>query len=53
MIGNFKKAKVTVNNVKIIPNEYLEGEKIAEISYTVSFQLPSKLTHGPEGDTKK
>lgn len=53
MIGNFKKAKVTVNNVKIIPNEYLEGEKIAEISYTVSFQLPSKLAHGPEGDTKK
>ena len=53
MIGNFKKAKVTVNNVKITPNEYLEGEKIAEISYTVSFQLPSKLTPGPEGDTKK
>ncbi|WP_160137938.1 hypothetical protein [Chryseobacterium sp. c4a] len=53
MIGNFKKAKVTVNNVKVIPNEYLEGEKIAEISYTVSFQLPSKLTHGPKGDTKK
>lgn len=53
MIGNFKKAKVTVNNVKIIPNQYLKGEKIAEISYTVSFQLPSKLTHGPTGDTKK
>lgn len=53
MIGNLKKAKVTVNNVKIVPNEYLEGEKIAEISYTVSFQLPSKLTHGPTGDTKK
>lgn len=53
MIGNFKKAKVTVNNVKITPNEYLKGEKIAKISYTVSFQLPSKLTHGPEGDTKK
>ncbi|WP_336963558.1 hypothetical protein [Chryseobacterium contaminans] len=53
MIGNLKKAKVTVNNVKITPNEYLKGEKIAKISYTVSFQLPSKLTHGPEGDTKK
>lgn len=53
MIGNLKKAKVSVNNVKIVPNEYLKGEKIAEISYTVSFQVPSKLSHGPEGDTKK
>ncbi|CAM2784922.1 hypothetical protein CHFL109739_00775 [Chryseobacterium flavum] len=53
MFGNFKNGKLTVKNVKFVPNEYLEGEKIAEISYTVSFQVPSKLTSGPEGDTKK
>ncbi|WP_343661034.1 hypothetical protein [Chryseobacterium sp.] len=53
MFGNFKNGKLTVKNVKVVPNEYLEGEKIAEISYTVSFQVPAKLTSGPKGDMKK
>jgi hypothetical protein len=37
----------------VVPNEYVEGEKIAEISYSVSFQVPSKLTHGPKEIRKK
>ncbi|MGH1520211.1 hypothetical protein [Chryseobacterium sp. JK1] len=53
MFANFKKGKLTVKNVKVVPNEYVEGQKIAEISYTVNFKVPSKLTSGPEGDIQK
>ncbi|TZF93130.1 hypothetical protein FW781_19385 [Chryseobacterium panacisoli] len=53
MFGNFKTGKLTVKNVKVVPNEYVEGEKIAEISYSVSFLVPSKLTSGPKGDLNK
>lgn len=53
MFGNFKTGKLTVKNVKVVPNEYMEGEKIAEISYSVSFLVPSKLTSGPKGDLNK
>ena len=53
MFANFKKGKLTVKNVKIVPNEYVEDQKIAEVSYTVSFKVPSKLTPGPEGDIQK
>ncbi|UTX47115.1 hypothetical protein [Chryseobacterium sp. MA9] len=53
MFGNFKTGKLTVKNVKVVPNEYVEGQKIAEISYSVSFLVPSKLTSGPKGDISK
>ncbi|MDR3026754.1 hypothetical protein [Chryseobacterium sp.] len=53
MFGNFKAGKLTIKNVKVVPNEYVEGEKIAEISYSVSFLVPSKLTSGPKGDLHK
>lgn len=53
MLGNFKAGKLTVKDVKVVPNEYMEGEKIAEIAYSVSFKVPSKLTAGPTGDIKK
>lgn len=53
MFGNFKTGKLTIKNVKVVPNEYVEGEKIAEISYSVSFLVPSKLTSGPKGDLNK
>ncbi|EFK37272.1 Uncharacterised protein [Chryseobacterium gleum] len=53
MLGNFKTGKLTVKNVKVVPNEYLKDEKIAEISYSVSFLVPSKLTPGPKGDLNK
>ncbi|WP_223601337.1 hypothetical protein [Chryseobacterium sp. GVT01B] len=53
MFGNFKTGKLTVKNVKVVPNEYVEGQKIAEISYSVSFLVPSKLTSGPKGDLNK
>ncbi|MCC3215882.1 hypothetical protein LIV57_11465 [Chryseobacterium sp. X308] len=53
MFGNFKKGKLTVKNVKVVPNEYVKDEKIAEISYSVSFLVPSKLTSGPKGDLSK
>ncbi|MFZ4931411.1 hypothetical protein [Chryseobacterium sp. Mn2064] len=53
MFANFKKGKLIVKNVKVVPNESVEGQKIAEISYTVNFKVPSKLTSGPEGDIQK
>ncbi|MFS4431318.1 hypothetical protein [Chryseobacterium sp. S90] len=53
MFGNFKTGKLTVKNVKVVPNEYVEGQKIAEINYSVSFLVPSKLTSGPKGDLNK
>lgn len=53
MLGNFKKAKLAIKNVKIVPNEYIKDEKIAQIKYVVSFKVPSKLVTGPEGDTQK
>lgn len=53
MFANFKKGKLTVKNVKVVPNEYVEDQKIAQVSYTVSFKVPSKLTPGPEGDIQK
>ncbi|WP_077419438.1 hypothetical protein [Chryseobacterium sp. JV274] len=53
MFGNFKTGKLTIKNVKVVPNEYIEGQKIAEISYSVSFLVPSKLTSGPKGDLNK
>ncbi|MDR6489592.1 hypothetical protein J2799_004140 [Chryseobacterium vietnamense] len=53
MFGNFKTGKLTVKDVKVVPNEYVEGQKIAEISYSVSFLVPSKLTSGPKGDLNK
>ncbi|WP_426476389.1 hypothetical protein ACP3T3_13630 [Chryseobacterium sp. CBSDS_008] len=53
MFGNFKKGKLTVKNVKVVPNEYVKDEKIAEITYSVNFLVPSKLTSGPKGDLHK
>lgn len=53
MFGNFKTGKLTVKNVKVVPNEYVEGQKVAEINYSVSFLVPSKLTSGPKGDLNK
>jgi len=53
MFGNFKTGKLNVKEVKVVPNEYVEGQKIAEIRYVVSFLVPSKLTSGPKGDLNK
>lgn len=53
MFGNFKIAKLTIKNVKVVPNEYMKDEKIAEVKYVVSFKVPSKLVTGPAGDPKK
>ncbi|NIF07311.1 hypothetical protein F3J23_17970 [Chryseobacterium sp. Tr-659] len=53
MFGNFKNGKLTIKNVKVVPNEYVEDQKIAQVSYSVSFKVPSKLTSGPTGDLQK
>lgn len=53
MFGNFKTGKLTVKDVKVVPNEHVEGQKVAEINYSVSFLVPSKLTSGPKGDLNK
>lgn len=53
IFGNFRNGSLKIKNVKIVPNEYVEGQKIAEITYTVSFKVPSKLDAGPKGDPGK
>ncbi|WP_433626007.1 hypothetical protein [Chryseobacterium cucumeris] len=53
MFGNFKTGKLIVKDVKVVPNEHVEGQKVAEINYSVSFLVPSKLTSGPKGDLNK
>ncbi|MDN5395438.1 MAG: hypothetical protein L0G39_06660 [Chryseobacterium sp.] len=52
MMENFKNGKLTVKNVKVIQNEYIEDQKIAEINYSVSFKVPSKFSDIPSGDIK-
>lgn len=50
---NFRGAKLAIKNVKVVPNEYLEGEKIAEVTYTVSFLVPSQPTPEPSVNPQK
>ncbi|MDQ0783644.1 hypothetical protein [Chryseobacterium sp. W4I1] len=52
MIENFKNGKLTVKEVKVVQNEYVEDQKIAEINYSVSFKVPAKFSDIPSGDIK-
>ncbi|STD13760.1 hypothetical protein [Chryseobacterium carnipullorum] len=52
MMENFKNGKLTVKNVKVVQNEYIEDQKIAEINYSVNFKVPSKFSDIPSGDIK-
>ncbi|NML72157.1 hypothetical protein HHL23_20535 [Chryseobacterium sp. RP-3-3] len=52
MMENFKNGKLTVKDVKVVQNEYIEDQKIAEINYSVSFKVPSKFSDIPSGDIK-
>lgn len=52
MMENFKNGKLTVKEVKVVQNEYIEDQKIAEVNYSVSFKVPSKFSDIPSGDIK-
>ncbi len=52
MMENFKNGKLTVKDVKVVQNEYIEDQKIAEINYSVSFKVPAKFSDIPSGDIK-
>jgi hypothetical protein len=52
MMENFKNGKLTVKDVKVVQNEYVEDQKIAEVNYSVSFKVPSKFSDIPSGDIK-
>lgn len=52
MMGNFKAGKLTVKDVKVVQNEYIEDQKIAEVTYSVSFKVPAKFSDIPTGDIK-
>lgn len=52
MMENFKKGKLTVKDVKIVQNEHVEDQKIAEVTYSVSFRVPAKFSDIPAGDIK-
>jgi hypothetical protein len=49
---NFKNGKLSVKDVKIVQNEYIEDQKIAEVNYSVSFKVPAKFSDIPTGDMK-
>lgn len=53
MFDNFRKGKLTVKNVKVVPNEYIKDQKIAKVSYNVSFKVPSKLAPEPAENPQK
>lgn len=53
MTDNFKNGKLSVTNVKMIENEYVKDQKIALISYSVSFKVPSKLSDMPITNPKR
>ncbi|MBV8325949.1 hypothetical protein [Chryseobacterium sp.] len=53
MFDNFRKGQLMIKSVKVVPNEYVEGQKIAELTYTVSFKVPSKTPAQPGTDPKK
>lgn len=52
MMENFKNGKLSVKDVKIVQNEYIEDQKIAEVNYSVSFKVPAKFSDIPTGDMK-
>ncbi|REC71776.1 hypothetical protein DRF60_20490, partial [Chryseobacterium elymi] len=52
MMENFKNGKLSVKDVKIVQNEYIEDQKIAEVNYSVSFKVPAKFSDIPTGDIK-
>lgn len=52
MMGNFKTGKLTIKEVKIVQNEHIEDQKIAEVMYSVSFKVPAKFSDIPTGDIK-
>lgn len=53
LFSNFRNAKLNIKEVKVVPNEYVEGQKIAEVTYSVSFKVPSNITPEPSTDLKK
>ncbi|AZA78424.1 hypothetical protein EG347_13325 [Chryseobacterium sp. G0186] len=53
VFANFKNGKLNIKNVKVVPNEYVEDQKIAEVTYTVSFQVPANPAPEPTVDPKK
>lgn len=44
MSKNFNEATYKITSVKLVNNEYVKGEKIAEISYRVTFKMPNEST---------
>ncbi|KMQ66785.1 hypothetical protein ACM46_04585 [Chryseobacterium angstadtii] len=52
MMENFKNGKLTVKEVKVVQNEHIEDQKIAHITYSVSFKVPAKFSDIPPGDIK-
>ncbi|MEG0927739.1 hypothetical protein [Chryseobacterium sp.] len=53
LFANFRNGKLNIKEVKVVPNEYVEGQKIAEVTYSVSFKVPANITPQPATDPKK
>lgn len=53
VFDNFRKAKLTIKEVNVVQNEYVEDQKIAEVKYTVSFKVPATPTPEPKVEPEK
>lgn len=53
LMDNFKQGKIVVTSSNLVQNEYVAEQKIAEIVYSVSFKVPTKVSDMPGTDTNK
>lgn len=53
LFANFRNAQLTIKDIKVVQNEYVEDQKIAEVKYTVSFKVPANPTPEPKVEPSK
>ncbi|WP_123909692.1 hypothetical protein [Chryseobacterium sp. G0162] len=53
LFSNFRNAKLIIKDIKVVQNEYIEDQKIAEVKYIVSFKVPANPTPEPKVEPAK
>lgn len=53
VFANFRNGKLNIKKINVAPNEYVEGQNIAKVEYSVSFKVPANPTPEPKTDPKK
>ncbi|WP_374464485.1 hypothetical protein [Chryseobacterium sp.] len=49
---NFRDAKLTINKIQVVPNEFIEDQKIAKVNYTINFKIPKNIQDIPTAPEK-